>query len=139
MSGISADDNAMDTYQKLSRSKIQYVVFKIDKVNGSETIIIEKEGAKGDQEEKWAEFVESMPESEGRFGVFDLRWDQDDGRKRDSVCFVTWTPDGARIKQKMIYGSTAESFKGSLQGIKSVIAAHDISDLMDGRAEIVKK
>ena len=34
MSGISADDNAMETYQKLSRSKIQYVVFKIDKVNG---------------------------------------------------------------------------------------------------------
>ena len=44
MSGISADDNAMDTYQKLSRSKIQYVVFKIDKVNGSETIVVEKEG-----------------------------------------------------------------------------------------------
>ena len=99
MSGISADDNAMDTYQKLSRSKIQYVVFKIDKVNGSETIVVEKEGEKGDQDEKWTEFVEAMPESEGRFGVFDLRWDQDDGRKRDSVCFVTWTPDGARIKQ----------------------------------------
>ena len=40
MSGISADDNAMDTYQKLSRSKIQYVVFKIDKVNGSETELL---------------------------------------------------------------------------------------------------
>ena len=65
MSGISADDNAMDTYQKLSRSKIQYVVFKIDKVNGSETIVVEKEGEKGDQEAKWAEFVEAMPESEG--------------------------------------------------------------------------
>ena len=75
MSGISADDNAMDTYQKLSRSKIQYVVFKIDKVNGSETIVVEKEGVKGDQEEKWAEFVESMPETEGRFGVFDLQVD----------------------------------------------------------------
>ena len=137
-SGISPTDDALDTYQKLSRSKIQYIIFKIDKVDGMESIVVEKTGEKGEQDEKWQEFVEGLPESEGRFGVFDIRWDQDDGRKRDSVCFVSWTPDGARIKQKMIYGSTAESFKGTLQGIKSTIAAHDISDLMDGRADVMK-
>ena len=137
-SGISPTDEALDAYQRLSRSKIQYLIFSISKVDGRESIVVTKEGEKGDQEAKWEEFVEQFPESEGRYGVFDIRWEQSDGRKRDSVCFVSWTPDGAPIKQKMIYGSTAESFKGTLQGIKSQITAHDISDLMDGRADVMK-
>ena len=83
--------------------------------------------------------MQGLPESEGRFAVFDIRWVQDDGRKRDSVCFVTWTPDNARIRQKMLYGSTGESFKASLQGIKATIAAHDIEDLTVGRNNILKK
>ena len=51
-SGISPTDDALDTYQKLSRSKIQYIIFKIDKVDGMESIVVEKTGEKGEQDEK---------------------------------------------------------------------------------------
>ena len=143
MSGIQATDEARETYQKLSRSKIQYVVFKIDKVDGTEVIALDCVGekVKGDegQDACWEDFCSKLPENEGRYGVFDLRWTQDDGRKRDSVCFVSWTPDGAKIRQKMMYGATQESFKGSLDGIKSTIVAHDASDLEDERASVLKK
>jgi hypothetical protein len=39
----------------------------------------------------------------------------------------------------MMYGATQESFKGSLDGIKSTIVAHDLSDLTDERASVLKK
>ena len=61
------------------------------------------------------------------------------GRKRDSVCFIGWTPDNAKIRQKMLYGATQESFKGTLEGIKSTIVAHDRSDLDDGRTNVLAK
>ena len=141
-SGIQATDEARETYQKLSRSKIQYVVFKIEKIDGTEVISLECSGEKckeAEQDAKWDEFVGKLPETEGRYGVFDLRWTQEDGRKRDSVCFVSWTPDSCKIRQKMMYGATLESFKGSLDGIKSTIVAHDMSDLTDERASVLKK
>ena len=142
MSGIQATDEAREHYQKLSRSKIQYVVFKVEKIDGTEVISLESTGEKCKDDEidaKWEEFTAKLPEAEGRFGVFDLRWQQDDGRKRDSVCFVSWTPDGCKVRERMIYGSTQESFKGSLDGIKSTIVAHDMSDLTDGKADVMSK
>eukprot|EP00946_MAST-07B_sp_MAST-7B-sp1_P003827 g3827.t1 len=127
---------------RLSKAKIQYVIFQIQKVDGMEAIEVVEEGVKvkeDAQDQAWDEFTGKLPENEGRYAVFDLRWQQDDGRKRDSVCFVSWTPDGAKIRQKMMYGATQESFKGSLEGIKSTIVAHDMSDLTDGRAAVLKK
>ena len=141
-SGIQATDEAREHYQKLSRSKIQYVVFKVEKIDGTEVISLESTGEKCKDDEidaKWEEFTAKLPEAEGRFGVFDLRWQQDDGRKRDSVCFISWTPDGCKVRERMIYGSTQESFKGSLDGIKSTIVAHDMSDLTDGKADVMSK
>jgi hypothetical protein len=38
-----------------------------------------------------------------------------------------------------MYGATQESFKGSLDGIKSTIVAHDASDLTDERAAVIGK
>ena len=92
-----------------------------------------------EQKAAWKEFCDKMPEDKGRFAVFDLRWQQDDGRKRDSVCFVAWTPDSCGVRQRMQYASSQEAFKGSLEGIKSTIVAHDQSDLNDSREEIITK
>eukprot|EP00949_MAST-11_sp_MAST-11-sp1_P003538 g3538.t1 len=140
MSNIKPTDEALEAYQKLSRSKCQYVIFHITKKNGMEVIDVDKVGEKNsDQDASWDEFCDNLPEDSGRYGVFDIRWTMDDGRLRDSVCFVGWTPDNCKIRQKMLYGATLESFKGQLEGIKSTIVAHDQSDLSDGREEVLKK
>jgi len=85
MSGIQATDEARETYQKLSRSKIQYVVFKIDKIDGTEVIALDCVGEKvkeAEQDACWEDFCSKLPETEGRYGVFDFRWTQSDGRKQ---------------------------------------------------------
>jgi cofilin len=38
---------------------------------------------------EWETFVEQLPEKECRWGVYDLEYDQGEG-KRNKLCFVMW-------------------------------------------------
>jgi cofilin len=41
---------------------------------------------------------------------------------------ISWVPDTAPIKNKMIYASSRESFKNSFVGIQAVIQATDVDE-----------
>jgi hypothetical protein len=145
MSGISADDKALEAYAQLSRSEILYAIFKIAKVDGTEKIVLEKTGEKmgsaEEQDAKWEEFCKELPETECRYGVFDLRsLTMNDGRMGEGVCFIAWSPEDSKVRHKMTYGGTMEAFKGTLEGIKKCIVGHDLDELYEeGRSVILQK
>ena len=143
MSGVSPTDEAKKAYKKLSKGKLQYLVFKIEKVDGLECIVTERSGASEasweKNEAKWEELCCSLPEEECRFVVFDFRWSQDDGRLRKSRCLITWMPEDTRMRRRMLYGATKAGFEDSLGGINSSFIAHDMEEMHYERSVVLKK
>lgn len=65
----------------------------------------------GDKNETWETFLQTLPESEYRFGVFDFEFKANDGRQISKLIFVNWTPDSSPIKGRMVYAAAKENFK----------------------------
>jgi len=64
-----------------------------------------------------------------RYAVFDFEWDTKDGCKKSKIVFVTWVPDTAKIRQKMLYASSKDKFKRELDGIQVEIQGTDFSEV----------
>jgi cofilin len=79
------------------------------------------------------DFVEFMKEAEEkkecRYGVYDAEFELRDGQKRSKLVFFLWSPEGAKIKQKMVYTSSKDYLKRSLVGIGKEVQACDHGDL----------
>jgi cofilin len=78
-------------------------------------------------------FVEELKEAEDhrqcRYGVFDAEYKLKDGQTRQKLVFFLWSPEGAVIKQKMIYTSSKDYLKKALVGIGKEVQACDYGDL----------
>lgn len=63
-------------------------------------------GITNDQNYYETEFTAKLPPKEGRYAVYDLAYKTDDGRPQNKLVFITWAPDEAPIKEKMMYASS---------------------------------
>eukprot|EP00164_Ancoracysta_twista_P000210 GFYU01000302.1.p2 GENE.GFYU01000302.1~~GFYU01000302.1.p2 ORF type:complete len:155 (+),score=52.28 GFYU01000302.1:43-465(+) len=122
---------AQDCHEKYTEIQLKhahrFIVFKID---GGQ-VVVDKVGSDTDMKDYQAmyeSFRSGLNGDECRYGVFDVEKDTDDG-KRNKLCFIFWSPETAKIKDKMIYASTKESFKKALQGLHKDIQANDPDDI----------
>lgn|ERR1712087_236375 len=136
MSGIVAKEECMEFYNafKLQRSKkgtkSRFVIYRI--IDDKEIDI----SVKGEWDATWDDFVDKLEEKDakgkkqGGYGIFDFDAETADGRTLAKLVFIAYTPDDSPVRNKMLYGSTRESFKGELgSGLAVVIQASSISDL----------
>ncbi len=63
-----------------------------------------------------------------RYAVIDFEFEKD-GCKKSKIIFVTWVPDTAPIRKKMIYASSKDKFKRELDGIQVEIQGTDFSEV----------
>jgi len=86
--------------------------------------------SKGGRDSTWADFVKALPKSGPRYGIYDYKYTTDDKppRELEKLIFVYWGPDSASVKDKTIYATNKESFKGKVACTKEYQAT-DISDL----------
>lgn len=71
-----------------------------------------------------------MPENEPRYAVVDIKFETDDGRETSKLVMITWSPDTAKVRMKMIYAGSKETLKCEFAGgIGIMINAYDHSDL----------
>mmetsp|Transcript_117091 Transcript_117091/g.164631 ORF Transcript_117091/g.164631 Transcript_117091/m.164631 type:complete len:152 (-) Transcript_117091:267-722(-) len=146
MSGIEATDEAVEAYNvfKLQNSrkadKYAAIIYRIK----DEKIVIEaKQPMNPDNEDNWEAFVnyicpEDLEEAkaEPAYAVFDFQI-MDDERLIQKILFISFVPDAGKVKLKMLYGATKESFKGALgSGLAFDIQANT-RDALD--FEVVKK
>ena len=61
--------------------------------------------------------------------MYDFEWETKDGCKKSKIVFVTWVPDTAKIRQKMLYASSKDKFKRELDGIQVEIQGTDFSEV----------
>ena len=100
------------------------MIFKIE--NDSEVVL----DTVGDREKTYDEFAAAIQESgEPRYGVVDYEFTTNDGRPNSKIVFVSWVPDTAKVKQKMVYSGSKDALKRVLLGIMVDINATDASEL----------
>lgn len=79
------------------------------------------------------DFVEDLKDAESkqqcRYGVYDTEYELKDGQKRNKLVFVLWSPECAKIKQKMVYTSSKDALKKALVGVGKDLQACDHDDL----------
>ena len=69
-----------------------------------------------------------MQEDSCRYAVVDHNYKAPDGGARSKVCFIAWSPDSCKIKEKMLYAASKESFKRNFSGIQIDMQATDYDE-----------
>lgn len=102
--GVTVNDEAVEMFNafKLHRAPHdnRYFTYKIE--NDSEIVV----DTFGDKSKTYDDFTACLPPTECRYGVFDLDYVTRDGRDANKLVFISWSPDTAKIKNKMVYAGS---------------------------------
>jgi len=133
-SGVLVNSECQNAFQQLSEGKrtLRYIIYKIEDKEVVVEAAVSNEAAGGgggdsdyDDNSKAAyeTFVKDLKErtdgfSDCRYAVFDFKFTcarpGAGTSKMDKIVFIQLCPDGASIKKKMVYASSASAIKASL-------------------------
>ncbi|KAF5360671.1 hypothetical protein D9756_004989 [Leucocoprinus leucothites] len=120
---MATAQECLEVYQELKLKKIhKYIIYALNPTFTQ--IVVEKKSHADDYEE----FLSQLPENEPRYAVYDVEYESEGGGRRNKIVFIAWTPDNAKIKQKMVYASSKDALRKSLIGIAVEVQASDFSE-----------
>ncbi|KAJ7600888.1 actin cross-linking [Mycena floridula] len=123
-SGVNVDPDCVTKYNELKLGKkMQYIIFNLNSDNTA--IIVEKTSTSKDYEE----FLTDLPETECRWAVYDFEFEKEGAGKRNKLCFYSWSPDDAKIKNKMVFASSKDALRKALVGISVDVQGTDSSEI----------
>jgi len=129
-SGVQVDDECKVAFQDVKLGhKYRYIVFKL--TDDLKRIVVE---TKADPSSTYPDFLKQMKDAEQaqecRYAIFDVEYDTKDGQPRNKIVFFMWSPETAKIKQRMVYASSKDALKKTLgEGIGKEVQANDHGDL----------
>ena len=113
--GINPNEETLAKFNEFKmKKKLAAVVFKIDKVNGQEQVVVDKEFPKDGFKQE--DLIEALPTDEGRFVFVDFDYENDDGIKVYKIISILYCPITAKATKKMMYSTTYGSLNSSLGG-----------------------
>ncbi|KAL4488364.1 hypothetical protein ABPG72_019214 [Tetrahymena utriculariae] len=122
--GLQIADDCLQQYQAMRMDKKhRYIIYH---TKNNKTIEIEKIGARDDTYEQ---FLNSLPQNDSRFCVFDYEKKFEDGRINEKIIYIFWCPDTAPVKVKMVSASTNQFFQNKIQGFALALQCNDLSSL----------
>ncbi|KAJ1303368.1 hypothetical protein OPQ81_011562 [Rhizoctonia solani] len=122
-SGVTANSACINTYQDMKLKKnYKYITYRIS--DDLKEIIVDKTSSSTD----YADFIADLPKEEPRWAVYDVEFEKDGG-KRNKLTFISWSPDDAKIKAKMVYASSRDALRKSLDGVAVEIQATDVNEI----------
>lgn len=126
--GVVVNDEVVEAFNdfklKKGANKLRYFIYVMSK--DKKSIEIEKRGA---IEKTYDDFCAELPENDCRYGLIDLEFETDDGRPTSKLVFISWNPDTASVRPKMLYSGSKEAIKSALNGVGIHINATDHSEL----------
>ncbi|KAG7445856.1 actin depolymerizing factor, partial [Guyanagaster necrorhizus] len=123
-SGIGVNSECLEKYQELKLGKkTKYIIFALSKEKTE--IIVEKTS----ESTSYDEFVSDLPEAECRWAIYDFEFEKEGAGKRNKICFFSWSPDDAKIKDKMLFASSKDALRRSFVGIAVEIQGTDFSEV----------
>lgn len=122
-SGLSVNSVCLNTFQELKlKKKFKYIIYNISK--DLTEIVVESTGDKN-----YEDFLEDLPADECRWAIYDFEFEKEGAGRRNKLTFLSWSPDDAKIKQKMLFASSRDALKRSLNGIAVEIQGSDLSEV----------
>ncbi|KEP54042.1 cofilin/tropomyosin-type actin-binding protein [Rhizoctonia solani 123E] len=116
-SGVTVNPQCVSDYQDLKIKKTsKFITFKLS--DDMKEIVVDKISA----DEDYEAFLKALPPAEPRWAVYDVAFEKDGG-KRNKLAFFSWSPDDAKVKAKMVYASSRDALRRSLDGIAAEIQA----------------
>ncbi|KAG1713525.1 hypothetical protein DVH05_001312 [Phytophthora capsici] len=128
-SGVGVDDEVITQFNdfKLKRAPHDFRYF-IYKIEDDSQIVIESTGPSTESYQDMADKLAQIT-NDCRYALVDLDLTTKDGRPTSKIVFLSWSPDTARIKSKMLYASSKEAIKRVLMGVGIHLTATDASEL----------
>ncbi|KAL2919578.1 hypothetical protein HK105_200490 [Polyrhizophydium stewartii] len=125
-SGIGINSGVISAFEDMKlRRTHAFLVFKISE-DGSQIVVdtslTSAEAARLGSEATYDRF-------EGRYGVYDLEYDQGLDGVRSKLIFVSWNPNEGKIRSRMMYASSKGALRQRLDGIHSEVQCTDASEL----------
>jgi len=136
-SGVSVNQDCFDEFDLMKKGRAYYaIVYKLSTDLKSIEIDTKFENPTcedGDtiaaEYKKFSDYLLTIEEKkECRYGVYDIRFTTSEGIRRQKIVFITFCPENARVKLKMVYSSSKDTLKSPLQNVIDV-QANDASDL----------
>ncbi|KAI3707015.1 hypothetical protein L6452_25174 [Arctium lappa] len=110
-----------------AKRNYRFIVFKIE--NRTHQVVVEKLGQPDDTYE---DFQKSFPSNECRYAVYDFDFTTDENCQKSKIFFVAWqcrSPESSKVRSKMIYASSKDTFKRELDGIQVELQATEASEM----------
>ncbi|GAU88327.1 hypothetical protein RvY_01044-2 [Ramazzottius varieornatus] len=130
-SGVSVADDVKQQFEAIKRDKKhRYLIFYI---KDEKQIVVEKSGDRNAKYDSFLQDLMSAGPDDCRYGVYDYEYDhQTQGTAATSLkqklILMSWCPDTAKIKKKMLYSSSFDALKKALVGIAKYVQATDESE-----------
>jgi cofilin len=80
------------------------------------------------KDEQWPQLIELFPNDHVRYAVADFHFNLPEGPRTEMV-FISWAPETASVKNRMLMASSKDALKNTLVGIKHSIQACSYPDM----------
>jgi len=137
-SGVAVAEECKSKFDEIKKNKThRFMVFHI---KDDKCITVE---SLGDPSSKYEDFLSALQKGgpgECRYGMYDFEYEhQNQGTeskvKKQKLILMSWCPENAKIKKKMLYSSSYDAIKRALVGIHKYIQATDISEACEETVE----
>ncbi|PKU87639.1 Actin-depolymerizing factor 4 [Dendrobium catenatum] len=133
-SGMAVNDDCKLKFLELKAKRTyRFIIYKIDEK--LKQVVVDKVG---EPALNYEDFTANLSASECRYAVYDFDFFTEENVPKSKIFFIAWSPDTSKVRNKMLYASTKESFKRELDGIQVELQATDPSeihlDVIKGRA-----
>jgi cofilin len=133
--GFEVADASLAVVEAVKEGDLRWATFSVD--NETHQIVVDRTA---DRDAPFESLFEVLRDAKamittpgtgvgGRFATAALEYDAEGGLRRRAIVFILWAPDGARIKEKMIYSSCKYTLKLSLAGIDAEFQTTELSEL----------
>jgi cofilin len=129
MSGVAVAEDCLSVFNKVKMrsSGFQWATFRVEETEGS--VLTDGTGEVGTG--KYQDFIAALPKDECRYAIYDYKYVNSEECEFNKLVFIIWNPDGARLKNKMLYASTKDFFKSRLSGIAVEIQATEYDEVSE--------
>ncbi|KAI8039545.1 hypothetical protein M5D96_006959 [Drosophila gunungcola] len=130
-SGVTVSDVCKTTYEEIKKDKKhRYVIFYI---RDEKQIDVETVADRNAEYDQFLEDIQKCGPGECRYGLFDFEYmhqcqGTSESSKKQKLFLMSWCPDTAKVKKKMLYSSSFDALKKSLVGVQKYIQATDLSE-----------
>uniref|UniRef100_H2ZLE2 ADF-H domain-containing protein n=1 Tax=Ciona savignyi TaxID=51511 RepID=H2ZLE2_CIOSA len=126
-SGIKVSDDAIAAYTSVSLKNTKGCRFNL---NPKHDLVILEEGSEicKTSPDPFKELIDGFPDDACRYAILDVSFSTEDRPGLQKLCLLMWSPDAAKIKDKMLTTSTKDALKAKFNTVATIVDMHSQED-----------